>query len=124
MQTENDVVGVFSTAARAPARHRPVPALGGCPAPRTPTVHLVGESTAEVVDCGVPINDGPFHVVAKAALRHLVGWVEGGEPPPEAPPLEVTEGDAPEMRRDPDGIALGGVRTPPVDVPVAGAVRA
>jgi len=80
--------------------------------------HLVGESTAEVVDCGVPINDGPFHVVAKAALRHLVGWVEGGEPPPEAPPLEVTEGDAPEMLRDPDGIALGGVRSPPVDVPV------
>ena len=32
--------------------------------------------------------------------------------------LEVTEGDAPEMRRDADGIALGGVRTPPVDVPV------
>ena len=45
-------------------------------------------------------------------------WVVDGEPPPEAPRLEVTEGDAPTIRRDEDGIALGGVRTPPVDVPV------
>ena len=58
---------------------------GRCPAPRTPTCTSSASRTAEVVDCGVPINDGPFHVVAKAALRHLVGWVEGGEPPPEAP---------------------------------------
>ena len=117
VQTENDVVGVFSTAVvRQPDTDRF--RLWEVPGTAHADLHLVGESTAEVVDCGVPINDGPFHVVAKAALRHLVGWVEGGEPPPEAPPLEVTEGDAPEMLRDPDGIALGGVRTPPVDVPV------
>jgi hypothetical protein len=116
VQTENDVVGVFSTAAvRQPDTDRF--RLWEVPGTAHADRHLVGESTAEIVDCGVPINDGPFHVVAKAALRHFVGWVEGGEPPPEAPPLEVTEGDAPEMRRNPDGIALGGVRTPPVDVP-------
>ena len=116
VQTENDVVGVFSTVAvRQPDTDRF--RLWEVPGTAHADRHLVGETTAELVDCGVPINDGPFHIVAKAALRHFVSWVEGGEPPPEAPVLEVTEGDAPEMGRDADGIALGGVRTPPVDVP-------
>jgi hypothetical protein len=117
IQTENDVVGVFSTAAvRQPDtdRFRLWEVAGTSHA----DLHLVGETTAEVVDCGVPINDGPFHIVAKAALRHFVRWVDGGEPPPEAERLEVTEGDAPEIRRDADGIALGGLRTPPLDLPV------
>ena len=39
-------------------------------------------------------------------------------PPPTAPRLEVTDGDKPAIARDADGIARGGVRTPPVDVPV------
>ncbi len=66
----------------------------------------------------MPINDAPLHVVAKAALRHFVTWMEGGDPPPEAPRIELTPGDAPAIQRDADGIALGGLRTPPVDVPV------
>jgi hypothetical protein len=77
---------------------------------------LVG-ATAEQLDCGVPINDGPLHVVAKAALRGLDDWMRGGEPPAEAPRLETT-GEPAAISRDADGIALGGVRTPPVDVPV------
>ncbi|MET1000759.1 MAG: alpha/beta hydrolase domain-containing protein [Acidimicrobiia bacterium] len=76
---------------------------------------LVGDS-ATYIDCGVPINDGPPHVVAKAALRHLVTWITTGAAPPQAPLLEVNE--ASQQRRDADGIALGGVRTPPVSVPV------
>jgi hypothetical protein len=31
----------------------------------------------------------------------------------------MTTGSKPSLRRDADGIALGGIRTPPVDVPVA-----
>jgi hypothetical protein len=117
VQTENDVVGVFSTATvRQPDTD--LFRLWEVPGTAHADLHLVGETTAELVDCGVPINDGPFHVVAKAALRHFVRWIDGGDPPPEAPRLEVSEGAAPEMRRKPDGIALGGVRTPPVDVPV------
>ncbi len=81
-------------------------------------LHTIGEA-AEFIDCGVAINDGPLHVVAKAAYRALADWMDSGEPPPEAPRLEVTEGDAPEITRDDDGIAVGGIRTPPVDVPVA-----
>lgn len=116
LQAENDVVGILgSVAARQPdsERLRLWEVAGTAHADR----HLIGESTAAVLDCGVEINDAPFHIVAKAALRHLVGWVGGGEPPPSAPRLEMVEGGAAEIRRDADGIALGGVRTPPVDVP-------
>lgn len=77
---------------------------------------LVG-ATAEQLDCGAPVNDGPMHVVAKAALRALEEWVRTGDAPPEAPRLEVA-GDPPAIVRDGDGIARGGIRTPPVDVPV------
>ncbi|MET1041167.1 MAG: alpha/beta hydrolase domain-containing protein [Acidimicrobiales bacterium] len=72
--------------------------------------------------CGGAINAGPHHQVLKAALHHLVGWAQDGTPPPEAPRIEV--GEDPDttgvaIRRDEHGNALGGVRTPPVAVPVA-----
>ena len=35
-----------------------------------------------------------------------------------APRLDVVPGKSPQIRRNADGIALGGIRTPPVDVPV------
>lgn len=117
VQAENDVVGLLgSIEARQPDTDsfRLWEVAGTAHADRT----LVGETTADLVDCGFPINDAPMHVVAKAALRHLVTWVVDGEPPPEARRLEVTDGEEPALRRDEDGIALGGVRTPPVDVPV------
>jgi hypothetical protein len=80
--------------------------------------HLVGP-LASSTDCGAPINKGPMHLVAKAALRGLETWVRAGKAPPIAPLLLLTEdGGARATRRNDDGIALGGVRTPPVDVPV------
>lgn len=79
--------------------------------------HLVGAIT-DALDCGASINNGPMHLVAKAAMHSLDEWVRTGDPPPEAARLEVIEGAEPEIRRDADGIALGGIRTPPVDVPV------
>jgi hypothetical protein len=89
--------------------------------------HLVDESglaenpeTAAIVDCGdAMINDGPQHQVAHAALHHLVGWADGGPPPPVAPRIEITDVVPRVIERDDHGIALGGVRTPLVDVPVA-----
>jgi hypothetical protein len=78
--------------------------------------HLLGV-IADLLECGVPINDGPLHVVAKAALRALDTWVRTGEAPPGAPLLELAEADPPALARDEHGIAVGGLRTPPVDVP-------
>jgi hypothetical protein len=46
-----------------------------------------------------------------------VTWAGGGDPPPTQPLLQLDDQTPPAVRRDGDGIALGGVRTPPVDVP-------
>ncbi|MET0663478.1 MAG: alpha/beta hydrolase domain-containing protein, partial [Ilumatobacteraceae bacterium] len=80
--------------------------------------HLLGAS-AEHIDCGYPINNGPLDVVAKAGFRALVTWIETGTPPVEAPRIELTTDASPAIVRTADGSAVGGIRTPPVDVPVA-----
>lgn len=82
-------------------------------------VHLIGSVVAPSINCGAPINNGPLHLVAKAALRGLDRWVRTGEAPPMAPRIEVVPGPPQAIARTSDGLAIGGVRTPPVDVPVA-----
>jgi hypothetical protein len=68
---------------------------------------------------GTPINSGPQqHYVAQAALAQLDSWVRGGAAPAEAARLELAE-EGGAFAADRHGIALGGVRTPWVDVPVA-----
>jgi hypothetical protein len=79
-------------------------------------VHLLGGVAAQL-DCGVPVNDGPLHVAAKAAFRALDTWARTGQAPPSAPRLDLTA-DGSTVERDADGIATGGIRTPPIDVPV------
>lgn len=78
--------------------------------------HLVGTDFAI---CPQPINDGPHHWVAKAALAALLTWVRDGEEPPTGEPIETGGADGVTVQRDDDGIALGGIRTPSVDVPVS-----
>jgi hypothetical protein len=115
LQTESDVAGVLdSAAARQPDSDgfRLWEVTGTAHADK----HLMGV-TADQVDCGVPINDGPLHIVAKAAFRHLDDWVRDGKQPPRMPRIAMSSGAAPAVERDADGIARGGVRTPPVDVP-------
>ncbi|HEX7671497.1 MAG TPA: alpha/beta hydrolase domain-containing protein, partial [Polyangiaceae bacterium] len=117
IQAESDVTGVLnSSLARQPEsdRFRLWEVAGTAHA----DVHLLG-SAGSGIDCGVPINNGPMHLVAKAALRGLNTWVTSGTLPPIAPRLELeTSNGAATVSRDADGIALGGIRTPPVDVPV------
>ena len=69
--------------------------------------------------CATPINDGPQHFVVNAALAALDRWVRDGTVPPTAPHLEATAGPPIAITRDDNGNALGGVRTPQVDVPIA-----
>jgi Alpha/beta hydrolase domain len=115
LQTESDVAGILNSAsARQPDsdRFRLWEVTGTAHADK----HLMGP-TADTVDCGVPVNDGPLHIVGKAAFRHLDDWVRDGKQPPKMPRITLSEGAAPAVVRDQDGIAEGGVRTPPVDVP-------
>ncbi len=116
LQTESDLVGILGSAA---ARQPDTDSfrLWEVPGSAHADIHLAGQATADAVDCGVPVNDGPLHVVAKAAFHQFNDWVDGGKPPPIAPRIELASVGEPAVKRDGDGIALGGLRTPPVDVP-------
>lgn len=71
-----------------------------------------------LIECALPINDGPGHWVIKAALGALDRWIRSGEPAPSAERmLRNSEGNA--LQRDEFGNALGGIRTPYVEAPVA-----
>jgi hypothetical protein len=62
-------------------------------------------------------NTYPFSYVANAAFADLTKWVDDGVPPPHAPRIETTSTGS--IVLDQFGNALGGLRTPFVDVPTA-----
>ncbi len=79
-----------------------------------PTNMLMGQQL------GHYINFAPqHHYVLQAALSGLCEWVRTGRPAPSAVLIEVTATDPPQPVVDPNGLALGGVRSPWVDVPIA-----
>jgi alpha/beta hydrolase family protein len=117
IQTEGDLTSVLnSVAVRQPDTNvfRLWEVVGTAHA----DLHLLSPAIANTVNCGAAVNNGPMHIVAKAALHALDRWLRTGTPPPVAPRIDVTAGTKPTIRRNADGIALGGIRTPPVDVPV------
>jgi Alpha/beta hydrolase domain len=69
--------------------------------------------------CAKPINAGPHHWQLMAAFHHLDVWVRTGVAPPVGDPLEVVSTSPVVLARDAQGNALGGVRSPQVDAPVA-----
>jgi Alpha/beta hydrolase domain len=78
--------------------------------------YLIG-SAAAMLGCDWRVNEGPQRFVAQAALHALNQWVSEGTPPPRAPVIELARQDPAVIARDAAGIAIGGVRTPAVDVP-------
>jgi len=80
------------------------------------------------LNCSTPVNSGLHYAVLMAAYHHFDAWVRGGAAPPVSPQIAVTEG-APRLlgppgsptvpsyviTRDPEGNAVGGIRTPVVD---------
>jgi hypothetical protein len=117
IQTETDVGSILNSyAARQPdSDHFRLWEVAGT---AHADAHLVGAS-AKYIKCGVPINDGAMHIVVKAALHALKIWLTTGKAPKIAPRLDVNPGPPVQIRRNADAIALGGIRTPVVDVPVA-----
>jgi hypothetical protein len=70
--------------------------------------------------CSLPINTGEEHYVIDSAEVALNRWVTAGIPPASPPLLDVsTSGATPAFVTDSNGNALGGIRTPAVEVPVA-----
>jgi hypothetical protein len=62
------------------------------------------------------VNTAPQHLAMNAALHSLVRWVDEGTPPASAPPIDTTD-DA--IIRDIYGNALGGLRLPHIEAPIA-----
>ena len=69
--------------------------------------------------CDQPINSGPQHFVLDAAFAALNKWVTKGTLPPQAPRMDVVAGPPTTITRDANGNAVGGIRTPEVDAPIA-----
>jgi hypothetical protein len=80
--------------------------------------YLVG-NYASALGCNFTVNEGPQHVVVQAALHALNDWLALGTPPPTGARLDLSSTAPPVIARDNLGNAIGGVRTPAVDVPVA-----
>jgi hypothetical protein len=85
--------------------HQPIEALAAL---WRPTDQVVG------MQLDLPVNAGPQHWIMHAAMRALVAWVRDGVRPPAADRLEVMGTG---FATDDAGNALGGIRTPHVDVP-------
>ncbi len=89
---------------------------------KTPDFAGIGVTSSPVpgiVDCPSVINSGPQHFVVSAGLVALDRWMRTGKPPKSAPRLEVAAGPPTAIMTDANGNALGGIRTPQVDVPIA-----
>lgn len=82
-------------------------------------LELLLDPGAPAGGCAKPSNAGPTHWILQAAFHHLDRWVRDGTPPPSADRLEVASSPPVVLARDADGNALGGVRSPHVEVPIA-----
>ncbi len=81
-------------------------------------VEVFDAGAGDLIKCDRPINDGPGHWVLKAGISALNRWVRSGVPAPSATPI-ARNSDGTDLQRDEFGNAVGGVRTPYVDAPVA-----
>jgi hypothetical protein len=97
-------------------------------APHGPRLHMerivpklvrdgLGAPGGGVFDASV-LSPVPWAPVLDAAIAHLDRWVQGGPVPPTQPLIEI-EGDPPRIKRDADGNAIGGLRMPEMEAPLA-----
>ena len=70
-----------------------------------------------VISCPIPVNAGAHTYELRAAVVALNNWVITGTPPPESPRLDVASPAS--FVIDQDGEAVGGIRTPQVQAPIA-----
>ena len=68
------------------------------------------------------LTDFPLEYLMNAGFANLDAWTRSNIPPPRAPVLETapgSNGSALETKLDKNGNAVGGLRTPYLDVPIA-----
>jgi hypothetical protein len=72
------------------------------------------------MNCGQPpLSRVPFYQVGNAAGDALIRWIADGTPPPVGPPIEFESTSPPVIARDSLGLALGGIRLPDIEAPLA-----
>lgn len=118
VQTETDLLGELGYArARQPdsAWFRLWEVAGSAHADKA----QIGE-LEPFLGCPDPVNRGQQRYVLRAALRQLDAWSRGERAPRSAARLAIHDGTEPAtFITDTHGNAVGGVRTPSVDAPVA-----
>jgi hypothetical protein len=97
--------------------------LQGIPVAALPPTGCVHQQYINGPWMGVPgtvdPNTYPFSNVANAAFADLTKWLDDGTPPPRAARIATTNAQPGTLARDRFGNALGGLRTPFLDVPTA-----
>jgi hypothetical protein len=64
------------------------------------------------------VSDVSWLPTADAAIQHLNRWLNGGQPPPRRQPMLIS-GEPPAIACDQYGNALGGIRLPELEAPIA-----
>lgn len=69
------------------------------------------------LDCGAAISDFPLHRYYSLAIHHLKRWSDDGKAPPQSQPIAIDRYGY--VVTDASGNAVGGIRSPQLDVPTA-----
>ncbi len=72
--------------------------------------------TPELATCFLGGTALPLHAATSAAIHQLARWADGGPAPNSGPRFQFAGG---QLAKDQYGNTLGGIRLPPIDVPVA-----
>lgn len=80
-------------------------------------INPVSSFDGGAISCPVPLNAGAHTYELRAAVVALNRWVTSGTPPPQSPRLQVASPTAFVINQD--GEAVGGIRTPQVQAPIA-----
>ena len=93
---------------------RPQPPVGGIASANQP--RFSPEACTKAFPEGSQASAFPLHLLIAAMFDDMYRWVEQGVPPPKAPRI-ATDADG-STRKDADGNAIGGLRLPPMEVPI------
>ena len=72
---------------------------------------------SSLLPAGAEANDFTWQPIVRGAWANLLAWANKGIRPPRAPGIALNQ--QLEIVRDPDGNAIGGVRSPYIDIPLA-----
>jgi hypothetical protein len=115
--SEGEVAGVGFGARAGVAPDTDDPRFRGYEIPGT--FHSWSGRGAQPDDGHAVHNNRPWYLLFHALLDDLDDWVQHGVPMPSEPRITRDRAAADGIARDPDGNALGGVRTPWLDVAAA-----